>query len=680
MNRFSVVLLIVWLLLGHAGWGQVEIDVKEVQNCPKNLDIICNTSELKGGKEITLKLSSTIKPKDEKIPRWVPEREQKCRLTFTVNSADHFTFLSKAQVFKFKHKRLIYEENPSKKLKDLLHEITTSRTLKFSINTSKEPGNYQIPIAYSSSCASNIKGTITIPFTIKDNSPPADEKPETPNLVEGDDPTGTGNGEPTPGDNHTGSNTSPNEGDNDSGDEDPGDQNDENTYPQHAEEEGTRNTPGPDNGELPDNPTSPSSTPFPITLDPKNASDFLPFPSLLQNELQSDSILNYYLIKKDKTGDYQKFKEVTLGMLAEDGIPVTNINNPPHENVRLVLILKNSGTWQSTNFSFSTTEQKEPESNSTEKPEPESSFLIYLLLGGVFLVLAAILILSGKKHKKEDKKQSIKERSNERQQNLGKELTDLPEQSNEPIDKLGLSKKKAASQPDPDEEPSEEKKTVKPVFKKRTPKASEESAAKGLIASKVFDPQNYVTLSLSEHWADTTVKHVGLRHELMDDIEAFIQEMNIKPFLEDGQDAVPEIGGFILGTYQGTVEEGFEVFLEKFARITPGTSDVYRVSFETQAWAELAQEQDKYPDLETIAWFHTHPGHGLFLSLPDQRIHNGFFQEKYQLAMEIDTLSDGLDMALFSRMQSGTVNNRDQRISESWFKWEKIMKEKSTNE
>jgi proteasome lid subunit RPN8/RPN11 len=191
----------------------------------------------------------------------------------------------------------------------------------------------------------------------------------------------------------------------------------------------------------------------------------------------------------------------------------------------------------------------------------------------------------------------------------------------------------------------------------------------------------YTVVNLHNCWEDSSIHQVFLSKQLIQELNEFVTDQNVRPFKEEGLDAVPEIGGFILGQYKHAEKAGeWDIFLEKFKAITPGKSEVYRVSFETIAWAELAEIQDQYPSLQTLAWFHTHPGHGLFLSQPDLRIHNGFFKEKYQLAMEIDSLSEGLDTAFFSRKKSGEVNNRKDRISNRWFKWDQIMKTQESHD
>ncbi|MCB0630861.1 MAG: hypothetical protein KDD15_14040, partial [Lewinella sp.] len=55
---------------------------------------------------------------------------------------------------------------------------------------------------------------------------------------------------------------------------------------------------------------------------------------------------------------------------------------------------------------------------------------------------------------------------------------------------------------------------------------------------------------------------------------------------------------------------------------------------------------------------------------PDLRIHDSFFREHYQFAMEIDSLTNGLDTGFFTRMSDGKVNNRRNLIPGTpWYSW-----------
>lgn len=84
--------------------------------------------------------------------------------------------------------------------------------------------------------------------------------------------------------------------------------------------------------------------------------------------------------------------------------------------------------------------------------------------------------------------------------------------------------------------------------------------------------------------------------------------------------------------------------------------------------------QDLFPELVVVGWFHTHPGHGLFLSPPDLNIQK-HFREPYQFAMEIDSLTENLDTGFFTRRSNGDMNNTEHlRPGARWFAWTEIEK------
>ena len=77
--------------------------------------------------------------------------------------------------------------------------------------------------------------------------------------------------------------------------------------------------------------------------------------------------------------------------------------------------------------------------------------------------------------------------------------------------------------------------------------------------------------------------------------------------------------------------------------------NVYRLEFDSDSIAkDLVHFMDEHPSYQLVGWFHTHPGHGLFLSKPDLRIHLGHFNQPYQFAMEIDSLTENLDTTFFT--------------------------------
>ncbi|MCB0836338.1 MAG: hypothetical protein KDE26_03525 [Bacteroidetes bacterium] len=182
---------------------------------------------------------------------------------------------------------------------------------------------------------------------------------------------------------------------------------------------------------------------------------------------------------------------------------------------------------------------------------------------------------------------------------------------------------------------------------------------------------------LNKLWADTAVKTLSLTGDCIDELNRFVHEENVDIFEENNETMIPEIGGFLLGNYTPVGSKQFDVVINKFVPITPEDNDTYRIEFGTRAWLELDQIKEEFPNLEVIGWFHTHPGHGLFLSRPDLNIHEGFFQKNYQVAMEMDTMTDRLDIAFFTRTKGGIINNTANRIGKNWFSWRELAGEKS---
>lgn len=190
----------------------------------------------------------------------------------------------------------------------------------------------------------------------------------------------------------------------------------------------------------------------------------------------------------------------------------------------------------------------------------------------------------------------------------------------------------------------------------------------------VFNESNYCSINLNRTWADTAVTDVLLSRNSISAIDEFIRKENREGIDED-VNQVPEVGGFLLGNYEQDDQGQFKIFLEKFVPITPEQNDVYKVEFGVEAWVELDNVKDQNPDYMLLGWFHTHPGHSLFLSQPDLKIHEGFFKHNFQVAMEIDTLTENLDTGFFVRTKDGVINNtRDLTEGEEWDSWIEIEK------
>lgn len=177
-------------------------------------------------------------------------------------------------------------------------------------------------------------------------------------------------------------------------------------------------------------------------------------------------------------------------------------------------------------------------------------------------------------------------------------------------------------------------------------------------------------LDIGELWDNSAISEVHMNHKCIDDLAAFLKGDQSNSGREEEEGFTPEIGGFLLGQYAFYENDtDYKVSLEEFVPITPESHTVFQLEFSTKSLVkELGDAQDRFPHLSVLGWFHTHPGHGLFLSKPDLVIHKGFFREKYQLAMEIDNLSENMDTGFFTRTKQGRINNSlTARVN--WFSW-----------
>src|SRR4051794_34905779 len=58
-----------------------------------------------------------------------------------------------------------------------------------------------------------------------------------------------------------------------------------------------------------------------------------------------------------------------------------------------------------------------------------------------------------------------------------------------------------------------------------------------------------------------------------------------------------------------------------------------------ESWEEITRERDRrYPDLDIVGWYHTHPDFGIFLSHHDLFIQRNFFGQPLQLAYVVDPI------------------------------------------
>src|SRR3954468_7265776 len=97
-----------------------------------------------------------------------------------------------------------------------------------------------------------------------------------------------------------------------------------------------------------------------------------------------------------------------------------------------------------------------------------------------------------------------------------------------------------------------------------------------------------------------------------------------------------EVCGVLVGNvYQDAM--GPFVFIEASIAGNFSAGKNAQVTFTAQTWTHIQDVMDRqYPDMRILGWYHTHPGHGIFLSDMDLFIHKNFFSLPWHLAFVFD--------------------------------------------
>lgn len=192
-----------------------------------------------------------------------------------------------------------------------------------------------------------------------------------------------------------------------------------------------------------------------------------------------------------------------------------------------------------------------------------------------------------------------------------------------------------------------------------------------LTISELAHSRSHLPVEMSPYWEESFVKQIFLNHQSIEAIDRMVKDQNYYVPDSDAVEEVPEIGGFLLGHVYALSEGGVDVSIETFVPITADSQNRYTVKFGGKAWSELDDSLKANPGMKLLGWFHTHPGHGLFLSEADLREHFSLFRQPHQIAMEIDPLTPGYDTAFFTWKdpQAENVNNAEDRLQNDWWQF-----------
>ncbi len=203
----------------------------------------------------------------------------------------------------------------------------------------------------------------------------------------------------------------------------------------------------------------------------------------------------------------------------------------------------------------------------------------------------------------------------------------------------------------------------------------------GLIISlENINKGEYLEVLMSEQWNNSFVKKCYLHQTVIEKIYEVCREEQQK---KGKGSKAPEMGGFLLGKYYMYENDLYDVYIDKYLQPSEVEhQDLYQIEFGSKAMLELDDALRNNLENALVGWFHTHPGHGPFLSMPDLNIHNGMFTKKWQLAIVTDPYR-GLETGIFTRFQDVTtksrtkINNKGQK---KWFNWrDDFIKAKKVN-
>ncbi|GMQ77969.1 MAG: hypothetical protein BMS9Abin02_0461 [Anaerolineae bacterium] len=122
-------------------------------------------------------------------------------------------------------------------------------------------------------------------------------------------------------------------------------------------------------------------------------------------------------------------------------------------------------------------------------------------------------------------------------------------------------------------------------------------------------------------------------------LKVFMRQQALRQIYDHGQsDLAVELGGLLLGS---VIKGKDELSIKILATIPVSTIDhgPIHFTFTADAWAQVNRERlDKYPDLDVVGWYHTHPGLGVFFSADDVIVQKAAFVMPWHAALVVDPI------------------------------------------
>ena len=181
--------------------------------------------------------------------------------------------------------------------------------------------------------------------------------------------------------------------------------------------------------------------------------------------------------------------------------------------------------------------------------------------------------------------------------------------------------------------------------------------------------KEYCKIVLSDFVIDSLVNEIYFKQDVVEAINDWVEQSVA------AKGVTPEVGGLLLGEIK-PVENRFQLKVEVFApfQVVNSQSSIRIEVSEGIAFA-YNDAIAKYPELPLIGWFHTHPGHGPFLSVTDLNQTQFLFKEPYHVAMVLDSLTKPFETGIFSKKSDGSMNNAKDYTE--WIPWKALLNKQS---
>ena len=102
------------------------------------------------------------------------------------------------------------------------------------------------------------------------------------------------------------------------------------------------------------------------------------------------------------------------------------------------------------------------------------------------------------------------------------------------------------------------------------------------------------------------------------------------------RDLSHELGGVLLGD-KGRDDRGYYVKIRATLPVRTADHGPAHFTFTADSWAQLHQERSqRYPELDIVGWYHTHPNLGVFYSADDVVVHKAAFVMPWQVGLVYD--------------------------------------------